>query len=210
MSLLRGLAVFILSSIFIFAIFTAITSYTLGSLIQKDSIKAFIKSESLNVIDKQCQDQCSQYADYKDACIQICSNELTNQTQTGVDNAVNTVYQQKFFGATLDQISSLLSQYVLFLMIGVFLGALLLVVSQTKLLTFGKNFITLAVSLFISSFTPQFIIAVINLPFNLGEAIKNYLSSGFNQQLQYAIILLIAGVILIIIDYSLDRRKKKK
>lgn len=207
MSLLRGLTVFILSSIFIIAIFAAITAYTLGTLIQKDSIKVFIKSEVLNTINEQCQTQCNQVLEA--SCMQLCLDYLTNQTQSDVDNAVNSIYQQKFFGITLDEISTLLFQYVLFFVIGIFTGALLLLASKTPLLTIGKNFIALAISFFISSFTPQFIFASVNLPFDLGEAIKNYLSAGFNQQFQYAIVLLIAGVILIIIGYALSKRKPK-
>ena len=188
----------------------AITSYSVGGLVQKSSIKDFIKSESGKFIDQQCQENCKQYPDYKDACIQLCITELTNQTQSSVDKAVNEVYKQKFFGISLDEISSLLIQYFLFFIIGIVFGILLLVASKTPFLTLGKNFISIAISLFISSITPQFIIASVNLPFNLGQAIKDYLSPSFNQQMYYGIILLITGIVFVIINYILSKRKMKK
>ena len=209
MSLLRGLAVFILSSIFILSVFMAITAYTLAPLIQKDSITAFFRSASLSVVNDQCQKDCSQYTDYKDTCLQTCPTELTNQTETGVDDAVNSIYQQKFFGVTLEQMSALLSQYVLLLVIGIVTAVMLLFVSKNPFSTLGKDFATLAASLFISSFTPQFIIASVNLPFNFGDAIKNYFSAGFNQQFQYAVVFMVSGIILIVIDYLLSRRESK-
>lgn len=208
MSLLRELAVFILSSTFILSVFMAITAYTIGPLIQKDSVTTFLKSESLSVVSNQCQKDCNNTDN--DTCLQTCSTELTNQTKTGVDDAVNSIYQQKFFGVTLEQMFVLFSQYFLFLVIGIATAVLLLLISKNPLSTLGKDLVTLAASLFISGFTPQFIMASTNLPFNVGDAIKNYLSAGFNQQLQYAVVFLVVGIVLILISYLLGKRKSKK
>lgn len=211
MPFLRSLATFILSTIFVISIFTAITSYTLGNLIQKDSLKDFIKSEiGTEFINKQCQENCNQNTDYKDACIQLCITELSNQTQMSVDKTVDEIYQQKLFNITLNEISFFLSQYIVFIIIGIFSGILLLIASKTPFLTLGKDFISISISLFISSVTPQMVIASINLPFNLGQAVRDYLSSGFNQQINYGIILLIIGIILVVINYLLKRIKTTK
>jgi len=208
MPFLRSLAVFLLSLTFVMTVLMAITSYSVGGLVQKSSIKDFIKSESGKFIDQQCQSQCEQYPDYKNTCIQLCTAELTNQTQAGVDKAVDEIYQKQFFNVTLDELSSLLNQYILFLIIGVISGILLLFASRTPILTLGKDFISVAISLFISSFTPKFIIASVNLPFDLGKAISDYFSPSFNQLLNYGIIFLVIGIVLIIINYLLSRRKK--
>lgn len=211
MSFLRSLTVFILSLIFTASIFTALTSYTIGNLIQKNSLKEFIKSEvSTDFINSQCQDKCSQYTDYKETCIQLCITELTNQTQTSINKAIDEIYQQKFFNITLNEISSALSQYILFFVIGTISGILLLIAPKTPLLTLGKNFISISISLFISSITPQLLIISTNLPFNLGEAIRNYFSSGFNRQIQFGIILLVTGIVLTLIDYYIKRKKKSE
>jgi hypothetical protein len=210
MSFLRSLAVFIISLIFVSTILMAITAYSIGNLIQKESMKDFIKVESMQFIDQQCQENCNQYTEYKEACIQLCIADLTNQTQTGVDKAVDEIYQKQIFNTNLEEISFLLSQYILFAVIGIFSGILLLIASKTPLLTLGKDFISIAISLFISSFTPQFMMASVNLPFNLGEAIKDYFSPSFNQLMNYGIIFLIIGIILIIINYLLKKRKKTK
>lgn len=208
MPFLRSLTVFILSLIFTFSIFIAITSYNIGNLIQKESIKNFIKSESTKYLNQECQNQCSQYEDYKDACIQLCLTELINQTEISVNKVVDDIYQQKFFDMTLDEVSLFLSQYILFAIIGIFSGILILIASKTPFLSLGKNIISVSISLFISSIAPQFMLASINLPFNLGKSIKDYFFPSFNQLIYYGIILLIIGIILVIVNYVIKKKKK--
>ncbi|MEM5778422.1 MAG: hypothetical protein QXK49_02230 [Candidatus Aenigmatarchaeota archaeon] len=207
MSFLRSLATFLLSFIFVSFILMAITSYNIGNLIQKNSIKNFIISESLKFTDKECENQCNQYLEYKEECMQLCHEELENQIKTGVNKAVDEVYQKQFFSISLDFLALFLSQYFLFLFLGILSGILLIFASKTPFLTFGKNFISISVSLIASSFIPQFITASVNLPFNLGEAISNYFSQSFNQQMIYGIIFLVVGILLIIINYAIKKLK---
>jgi hypothetical protein len=209
MSFARSLATFILSFLFVSSILFAITSYNIGNLVQKVSIKIFIKSQSTNFIDQQCEENCKDYPDYKDLCIQQCLAEATNQTESGISKAVDEIYEQKFFDlATLEDISSLLTHYLLFLIIGIVCSILIFVASKTPFQTLGKGFISISISLFISSVTPQFMLASINLPFDLGKAIKDYFFTGFNQLIYYGIAFLIVGIILIIVNYLLAKRKE--
>lgn len=210
MSFLRGLSSFLLSFVFVTFILLAITSYNIGSLIQKNSIKNFIASESLKFVDVECEKQCDQYPEYKEECMQACKEDLRNQIEFGVNKAVNEVYQKQFFNISLDFLALFLSQYFLFFLLGVLSGILLIFVSKTPFLTFGKNFVSISISLIASSFIPQFITASVNLPFNLGEAISNYFLQGFSQQMNYGIIFLALGVILIISHFLIKKFKKLK
>jgi hypothetical protein len=211
MSFLRGLATFILSFLFASTILLAITSYNIGALIQKDSIKNFIKTKSNEVINQQCQENCNQYVDLRAECTQACSTEMTLEAEASINKAVDDIYQQKFFElVSLNEISLMLAQYLLFLIIGIFSGILILVVSKTPFLTLGKNFISISISLFISSVTPQFMLASINLPFDLGKSIKDYFFSGFNQLAYFGIAFLAAGIALIAVNYFLEKRKNKE
>jgi hypothetical protein len=211
MSFARSLAVFVLSFIFASSILMGITSYNIGNLIQKKSIKVFIKTESMSFINDQCKENCAPYPEYKDLCIDQCLATLTNETESSVNKAVDGIYQQKLANwVSLDELASFMSQYVLFFVIGIIVGIMILIASKTPFLTLGKDFISIAISLFISSVTPEFMLASINLPFDLGKAIKEYFSPGFRYLLYYGIIFLAVGIILIIIDHFLEKRKRFK
>jgi len=211
MPLARSLAIFVLSFLFVSFILFAITSYNIGKLIQKESMKNFIKAQSMSVINQQCEEECKNYPDYKDLCIEQCLKETTNQTEAGINKAIDDIYKQKLADlTTLEELSSFLSHYILFLIIGIVCGILMFVASKTPFQTLGKGFISISISLFISSVTPQFIMASINLPFDLGKAIKDYFFSSFNQLMYYGIAFLIVGIILIIINHLLERRKNKE
>jgi hypothetical protein len=189
----------------------AITSYNIGALIEKDSMKRFIGSQfSSDFINKQCQSKCDQYQLQRESCIQTCALDLTNQTQVGIDKALNEIYEKKFFNFSLNDFTSFLSKYLLFAVIGIISGILLLFVSPTPFSTLGKNFVTISISLFISDILPQLMTASVNLPLDLGQSINDYFSSGFNHQLIYGIIFLIAGIVFILINYYLNKRKDKK
>jgi uncharacterized membrane protein len=174
-------------------------------------MKRFIGSQfSSDFINKQCQSKCDQYQEYRENCIQNCVSDLTNQTQAGIDKALNEIYEKKLFNFSLNDFTSFLSNYLLFAVIGIISGILLLFVSPTPFSTLGKNFVTISVSLFISSIIPLSVTASVSLPVDLGKAISDYFSSSFNQQLIYGIIFLVSGIVLILINYALSRRKVKK
>jgi len=165
----------------------------------------------MSYIDQQCQEKCNEYPDYKDLCISQCKLEVANQTESSINKAIDEIYQQKIANlVTLNELSSFLTHYILFLIIGIVCGILAFIASKTPFQTLGKGFISIAISLFISSVTPQFIIASISLPFDLGTAIKDYFFSGFSQLMYYGIAFLAVGIILIVVNYLLDKRKNKE
>lgn len=209
MSFLRSLSVFILSLIFTSFIFIAITSNTLGTLIQKESIKVFLGTEGKKFISLQCEEDCKQYSGDQAECLQSCEADITNQTSVVVDKATDEIYQRNFFGFNLNETSSAASDYFAFLIIGIISGVLLMVASKTPLSTLGKNLISIAISLFILVLVMHSIMVYVNLPLNLGKDFLNYLSPGFDQQIKYGIILLVVGIVLIVINYDINRRKNK-
>ena len=209
MSFLRSLSVFILSLIFTSFIFIAITSNTLGTLIQKESIKVFLGTEGKKFTSLQCEEDCKQYSGNQAECLQSCEADLTNQTSVVVDKATDEIYQRNFFGFNLNETSSAASDYFAFLIIGIISGVLLMVASKTPFSTLGKNLISIAISLFILVLFMYSIMIYVNLPLNLGKDFLSYLSPGFDQQIKYGIILLVAGIVLIVINYDVNRRKNK-
>lgn len=211
MSFARSLAVFVLSFVFVSSILLGITSYNIGNLIQKKSIKVFINTESMSFINDQCEENCAPYPEYKDLCIDQCLATLTNETESSVSKTVDDIYQQKLANlVSLDELASLLSRYVLFFVIGIIAGVLAFIASKTPFLTLGKDFVSISISLFISGVTPEFMLASINLPFDLGKAIKEYFSPGFRYLLYYGIIFLAVGIILLIINHFFEKRKRIK
>jgi len=210
MPFLRNFIVFILSFIFTTSVLIAITSYNLGGLIQIDSFKNIIKTESVNFIDEECQEKCGHYTDYKEACTSLCQKELNDQIQETANKAIDEIYKTRIFNISLEEVFYFISNYILFAFIGIFSGIFLLFASKTPFLTTGKNFIMISFTLFISSATPYLLLASSSLPIDLGKIIKDYFSSGFNQQIQYGFVFLIVGIFLIIINYIINRKKSKK
>ena len=100
MSILRGLAVFLISMLFTFSVFMTITSYTLGDLILKENLKTFIKSElSPSLLGQECENHCLSFTgEKKQACIQLCLSELGNRTEETINTAVDEVYGKEFYG----------------------------------------------------------------------------------------------------------------
>jgi len=210
MPFLRSAASYMLSFIFVTSILLAITSYNIGSLIEKDSIKNFIRLQmGPDFIKNQCQDKCEQRQEYGENCTQLCIADLTNQTEIGIDKTLDEIYQKKFFNLDLDDFTTFLGNYLLFAVVGIISGILLLFASLTPLSTLGKNLISISISLFISSILPQFMTTSVNLPIDLGKAVNDYFSSGFNEQIIYGIIFLVSGLVLILINYYLNKRKVK-
>jgi hypothetical protein len=208
MSILRDLGVFLVSALFTFSIFMAVTSYTLGDLIQKENLKSFIESNlAPNLMEDQCDEFCVNFTgEQKQACAQICMEQLGNRTDESVSMAVDDVYEKEFYGVTISQLAYVLQQFTLFIVLSVVSGALILVLSEEPLGHIGKNLITISISLFIASFSPNLILSFSNLP--VEEVLSDYLGKGLEQQTMIAIAFIVIGIALIIANYFIKRRKK--
>ena len=208
MSILRDLGVFLISALFTFSIFMAVTSYTLGDLMQKENLKDFIESSlAPNLMEDQCEEFCMNFTgEQKQACGQICIEQLGNRTDQGVGMAIDEVYEKEFYGVSVNQIAYVLQQFTLFVIISVVSCVLILILSEDPLGHIGKNLITISISLFIASFSPNLIMSFSNLP--VEELLSDYLGSGLDQQTIIAIVFISVGIALVIANYLVKRKKK--
>jgi hypothetical protein len=181
----------------------------MGDVIQKESVKTFIKTQlSPSLAAQQCEEYCKDRNETKGVCTQLCLSQISNKTEESVNGAVDEIYKKEFFGITINDVSYFISQFLIFVVLAVVSAALVLFVSQTPLTTLGKNMISVSISLFISSFSPDFLFLSSNLPFI--QSIFDYLASAFKQQMNFGIIFLIAGIALLAVGYTMKYRKSKK
>jgi len=196
--------------LFIFAAFMVVTSYTMGDLIQKENLKTFIKSGlAPDLLEQQCEDTCLNLTEeQKQACMQLCVSELSNRTEETVNRAIDEVYEKEFFNTSINELTSFLKQFILFAILAIISGALILIVSETPLSSLGRNLISVSISLFIVGFLPNLLMAFSNIP--LGGVFSDYLAQGLDQQTFFAIIFVVIGIILLITDYVVKRKKSTK
>jgi hypothetical protein len=209
MSVLRDLGIFLISAMFTFSIFMAVTSYTLGDLIQKENLKSFIESNlAPNLMENQCDEFCVNFTgEQKQTCAQICIEQLGNKTDESVSMAVDDVYKKEFYGVSISQLAYLLSQFSLFVILSIISCALIIVVSEEPMSHIGKNLITISISLFIASLSPNLILSFSNLP--VEEVLSDYLGKGLDQQTIIAVIFIVIGIALLMTNYFIKRKGKK-
>jgi hypothetical protein len=93
MSIAKSIAGYIISFLFVLSLYLAITSYTIGSLIQKENIKGFVETQMVGeVASKTCEDfckgdfdvqKCQEYCNYLDTQEHIsqCKDACTNNSR---------------------------------------------------------------------------------------------------------------------------------
>ena len=208
MSIARDIAVFFLSAIFTFTLFTTVISYTMSSKIQKENIKDFIKSQlSSGLANQQCETYCKDYTETKERCMEMCLAELYNKTDETISKSIDEVYNKEIFSVKINTITYFISQFPLFFVLSIASGVFLLFVSKTPIVSLGKSFISVSIGLLITSFSPDFLLLSSNLP--LVQSIFDYLSLAFKQQMNFGIIFLIIGIALLATGYFLKFRKLK-
>jgi hypothetical protein len=208
MSILKGVAVFLLSAIFTFSLFMGITSYTIGGLLQKENLKSFIESGMApDLVENQCNNLCSDAGEQKQSCLDRCIEEMGNQTDQTVSSVVDSVYNTEFYGVSINQITLVLNQLVLFIAIALISGVAIFFVSEEPLSTLGRNMISISVTLFITALSPNFILSLSNVP--IQGIFSDYMSRGLELQNIFAVLLLVVAIVFIITDYLIKRKRKK-
>ncbi len=234
MSLARGIASFIVSTLFITSLYLTITSYTMGNLIQKDSIKSFIQTQTTGeLVSKTCEDLCSGEAasqqcnikcDYletelkescietclsegKNICIQMCLSQTSNESQQYIYDAIDEFYNTEIISnINIDDIISIFRNSILFIVLTLIFGFSMFFVSDEPITKLGNKIIVVSIFLLSMVVIPALIIS--NISFI--KLITNYLLEGLYEQLYIGIILLVTGIILIIIGKKISKRKEIK
>ena len=206
MSILRGIAVFLLSSIFVMSLFLGITSYTIGELLQKENLKGFIEtSVAPDLIQNQCSDICSNNSQIED-CLSRCTDEMGNQTSHTIESTIDNVYESEFYGFSIEQVTSILSQLFLFVAVAIASGAAIFFVSEEPFSTLGRNMLSVSATLFITAFSPNFLLSLSNIPTD--SIFSGYMSKGLEMQKLFAAVVLVIAIVFLITDYLIKRRMR--
>jgi len=231
MSLLRSAAVFILSTLFIFSLYLAITSYSIGNLLDKGKLESFILSQLNESIAPQnceemcntqfqqgCEGQCSNMnmtqscvdacmnepynLEIKQGCIQTCLSR-TNTSQEYLSQTIDQFYSRKIVANTsLDDIILILKNSILFIVFSLIFGIAIFFASEKPISKTGNNLIWVAISLLSMAVIPVFLVSS---EMSVVKIISDYIMQSLYQQLFIGIILLVIGIILIYVG-----KKKNK
>jgi hypothetical protein len=154
---------------------------------------------------QSCRDTCinnSQDSQVKQICIQSCLSR-SNQSQKYIFDTIDEIYNKKLISDfSLDDILSILKNFLLFLIISIILGISLFFVSDKPLSKIGNDFVVVAISLLALAVVPMF---VITPSISIIKIVSDFLSQSLYQQLIIGIVLLIVGIILVVIG-----KKKNK
>lgn len=231
MSMLKSLASFVVSSIFIISLYLAITSYAMGDLIQKENIKGFIQSqlneetapktcEDLCInqqnqgceeycnglsdpqMSQTCKNSCSNDPESKEMCVQSCLSKA-NESEQYVNNFVESIYNRKIIGdMSLNDIAPIFKSTVLLLIISLIFGVSIFFVSEKPVSKIGGNFVWVGISLLSLAVIPAFIVSS---DMSVVKMISDYITKNIYTQAYIGVILLVAGIALVFIG-----KKKKK
>ncbi|MFQ6020899.1 MAG: hypothetical protein ACE5J4_02680 [Candidatus Aenigmatarchaeota archaeon] len=202
MTFLRSLAVFFLSSLFVVSSVSAITSYTMKDVVDKENLKNFIRTELIpSVIEEGCNQTCAPFNETeKTICLDECRREGASKTEELVDKGIDDIYNQQILNTNFNEFANFLKTFFIPLIIlSVIFVGLIFFASKSPLYTLGHNFISVAISCFIIGFIPN----LITLPQDTYiQAITGYVYSGLQQQIYFGIAFLIGGIILLIIHHK--------
>lgn len=148
---------------------------------------------------QSCNDVCvnnSQDPEVKQMCMQSCFHRA-NESQQYVFNTIDEIYNKNLVsGFSIDEIMSMLNNFLLFLVISIILGTSMFFVSDKPLSRIGNDFIVVAISLLAFAVIPMFIISP---DMSVMNAVSNFLSQSLYQQLISGIVLLVVGIIIAVI-----------
>ncbi len=234
MSLLKSIATYVFSALFVMFLYLAINSYTLGGMIQRDSIEGFIQSQMQeDMLYKTCDDLCSNQSNYMD-CNDYCSYLEPNLRQACAEDCSSNISRNEQIKQSCIQSCmsrSTESQDYIHKALGqiydkeIFKGVTIDSVSKNFMNTplFVVLTVLLGLSVFLVSEKPvskmgnNIILVSISLlslaavplfivtDMPAMKLIFDYLSEGLYQQIISGIVLLAVGIVLIIIG-----KKKNK
>ena len=210
MSIWKDVTVFFASILFTMALLSAIYSYTLGDLIQRENFENFMKSEVIpELVEEQCTNLCSDYNE-TETCLEACTKQVTNDTEMNLQNSIGDIYERDvLYGYRVQDLLPFfrMENFIYSLIVSIALGCLLMLMSDCPMSSLGKSMITISTALFIMTFLIDFIVPVSNASY---QTISGYLGEAVGKQTLIATILLVAGIALVLTNYCLDYRNKRK
>lgn len=215
MSLLRKFAAFILSSIFVISLSAFVMSYTLGDIIQKDSLKSFAKSQVVpQMVGQQCEEFCKNFNETERIeCLQICKEEIeTNRTgeiENTIDEFIDQIYEKEVMSISLSDITYILSSILLLGIITLVSGVLLFLASEKPFSSLGWDLVTISVYLLIIGFAPNFI-PTGGIGTDIVQNVMGFIFEGLEKQITFGIVFLVIGIVFLVIHYYREYRKSKK
>ena len=211
--LLRGIVLFILSNIFILAMFSIMSQYTFIPVLEKENVKAFVNENVFNktYIGQFCERSCLSMPQIYDICIDRCTN-ATAQSASFLMGKIDDLYTQKIImGSSLDELIALQrSWFMPSVIIAIISAALMLVISKKPFRTLGTNLLVLGISSLILYFALKKIIEnMVPVSTNeLASALIGYIQSGFTGFYNFGLLFLAGGIALYIVHFALQRAKK--
>jgi hypothetical protein len=149
-----------------------------------------------------CQMNTVQTSQTKQLCVQNClsnSNEMQEAMATSLDSLYN---RELIEGITLDNVTSIFSNGLLFLIITALLGLSIFIVDENPAKRLGNSLLWAGISLLSIGILPIFVGGSENFALKL---VSDYMSESIFQQIGIAIALIVLGIILI----TLGKRKAK-
>lgn len=225
MSLLKNIASFIFSSLFIITLYLAITSYTMGNLVERGNIEGFIQSQlEESVAPQTCENLCNDQ--FHQSCEEYCNSsndtELANRcTSSCINNSQNMVAKdeciqtclsrsgtsQQYINKTIDDLysSKIVGGISLDDIVPIFRNNVLFLILS---LVFG--FLTFFISEKpVSKIGKDFVLVAISLltiavipaflmtsEMSVVKIISDYVMKSFYQQIVAGIVLIAVGIVL--------------
>ncbi|MFH0928842.1 MAG: hypothetical protein V1818_00635 [Candidatus Aenigmatarchaeota archaeon] len=212
MSILRGVGVFLLSSLFTFALLTLVTTQTIGDSLQKENLKAFAQSTmGPDIMEPECRAQCQNFEGITEDVLERCVDQCMESVELRINetgNVIDHLYEREIMGQSMDDAVSLMNQTFLFFALTVVSAAMILVVSESPLSTLGKDIISISsITLLISLLTPELVLMFSGA--SAENMISKYLGSGLEKMALISIALIAIGVALVVAEYAIRWSKKR-
>lgn len=209
----RSIAVFFIELIFVSASIFSITSYVFKDVLQKENVSTLIKENvAPQMIDERCNQECQRalqenITNNYDLCIQVCKDQLQNQT-LDLDEYVDNIYSQQIYGFTLEELTNFLNTYfILFIIVTILSGIGLAYLAENPFSRLGHASVSISIPLLLLGLIPDFIIFPGETLF---QTISSYIFEPMKSILTYGIVSLVSGIGLSIYGYFYGKKKEGK
>jgi hypothetical protein len=207
MTILRTIAVFFLSLVFVISLSTFIDFYFIKDVVSKSSVENYIRTDlGPQIVEDRCNEYCA--TSVIPDCLNICITNSTQQTGEMVSTIVNDMYSNKIAGTSLDSFINFLGKNLFyFLILAIISEIAVFLISENPLKKLGWDITTVGISSAIVGLIPYALSKLIatNI-FEVSQIIEHFVPS-FSKVLYTGIIMIIIGIIL---SYASKKVKIRK